>query len=79
MLSSFRDQVQWEKYWKDTGCIADGGKEKFICKAFQLCMQEVIPEFLPVSVDDCWIQILLVIIMILIIDRIDLEVKLKRD
>ena len=40
-------------------------------------MHEVIPEFIPTTPDDIWIQLLLVGVFILILDKIDLEVKLK--
>ena len=78
MLSSFREQVQWDKYWSESGCSGDSGKEKFICKAYQICIQKVIPEFLPTTPDDIWIQILLMVIILLILGKIDLEVKLKQ-
>jgi hypothetical protein len=40
-------------------------------------MKEVIPEFFPITPDDLWIQLLLVALFLLILDKIDLEVKLK--
>lgn len=66
-LSSFREQINWEKQFKDS--CGNDNTNKFLCKAIQLCMQEVIPEILPVSPDDVWIQILLVIIILLMKDR----------
>jgi hypothetical protein len=36
-----------------------------------LCMQEVVPELVPASPDDIWIQILIVIIIYLLADKID--------
>ena len=41
ILDSFREQVDWQSYWKDNECAGEAGKSKFICKAYSLCMQEV--------------------------------------
>ena len=78
MLSSFKEQIQWDKYWSDSGCNGEAGKEKFICKAYQICIQEVIPQFFPTTPDDIWIKVLLIIVCLLFLDKIDLEVKLKQ-
>ncbi len=43
----------------------DGVKEKLICKAYQICIQELIPSIVPLSLDDVFIQVLLIIIMIM--------------
>jgi len=41
ILDSFREQVDWQSYWKESDCAGEAGKSKFICKAYSLCMQEV--------------------------------------
>lgn len=73
ILSSFREQTNWERYWKDSSCSSEAEKGKFICRALNLCLQEVVPELIPVSADDVWIQILLIVIILLVVDRFEAE------
>lgn len=43
ILNTFKEQIHWEKYWDESGCSNEDGRVKFICKAYHLCIQEVIP------------------------------------
>jgi len=43
IINTFREQIHWDRYWNESGCSTEEGKSKFICKAYQLCIQEVIP------------------------------------
>ena len=67
VLSPFREHIDWEKYWSDSDCGSkEGVREKIICKAYQICIQELVHSLVPLSVDDFWIQFLLLIIMTLV-------------
>ena len=69
VLSPFRERIDWEKYWIESDCSSnEGTRSKLICKAYQICIQELIPSLIPMSMDDFWIQILIVIIMVLLVD-----------
>jgi hypothetical protein len=77
-LSPFRERIDWEKYWIDSDCgSGDVSKSKLICKAYQICIQELIPSLIPMSMDDIWIQILLVLVILLVFDRFDIDSKLR--
>ena len=39
LISVFREQVNWEKYWEESDCSSDAGQGKFVCKAVQLCIR----------------------------------------
>ena len=70
VLSPLREHIDWEKYWSDSDCGSkEGTREKLICKAYQICIQELVPSLVPLSVDDFLIQILLFILMALVFDQ----------
>src|SRR5438270_6975029 len=79
LIDSFREQVDWQKYWKDNDCGSEAGKLKFVCKAYSLCLQEVSADLFPSSADDIWIQLLLCVILYFFVSRIKLRVQLKLD
>jgi hypothetical protein len=78
VVNSFKEQANWEKLFRDSDCGADSGKGKILCRAIQLCMQEVVPELVPASPDDIWIQILIVVIIYLLADKIDSEASSRK-
>ena len=65
----WRDTVDWKRFWTENGCQTDTGKAKFICKAYEICLNEVIPAFIPSSGDDLLIQLLLIVIIKLVTDK----------
>ncbi len=76
-VSPLRQRIDWEKYWFDNDCAnPEVSKSKLLCKAYQICIEEVIPSLIPLTLDDFLIQILLLLLTAIIFEGIRPE---KRD
>ena len=68
VLNSVGEQTNWLSAFSKHNCTGSE-KDSLTCRALNIALQEVIPELIPVSSDDIWIQILIVIIILLLYDR----------
>lgn len=43
VVASFREKIDWQFYLKESVCDGEEGLKKVVCKAYKMCLQEVIP------------------------------------
>ena len=79
IISSFKQKTDWDFIWKQYKCDSDEGAAGVVCNALKICISDVVPELIPVSADDIWIQALLIIIILLVADKLADGDALKRE